>query len=383
MPASVVFARRLDATDANLRAVPLVGEVERWQGKPGEDPDRQTRTAINATSVNKISPYASHSRQGAAIVPRCLSFVEETENLAIIQAGQTVTVNPRRGSQDKKPWRDLDLTALTGQTLEVQHVHEVHLGETVVPYATLDPLKAVLPLKRDEFAISADENGVGGIRIAGLEKRMRERWQIASELWEENKKPVNKLNLLGRLDFHRELSAQLEWRQELPSRPIRVVYNSSGTPTAALLCNDRTLVDYTLFWIACASDREAYYLLSVINSDALYEAVVPLMPKGQFGARHLQKQLWKLPIPEFDPAVPLHTAIADAGEAAATGAAQQLAELRATRPRLTVTIARRELRKWLRTSPEGKTVEDVVEELLRSVILGNSVRQCVRKEYYG
>ena len=25
------------------------------------------------------------------------------------------------------------------------------------------------------------------------------------------------------------------------------------------------------------------------------------MPKGQFGARHLHKHLWKLPIPEFDP----------------------------------------------------------------------------------
>ena len=32
-------------------------------------------------------------------MPRCLFFVEETENTAIVQAGQTVTVNPRRGSQ--------------------------------------------------------------------------------------------------------------------------------------------------------------------------------------------------------------------------------------------------------------------------------------------
>ena len=178
MPASVVFARRLDATDANLRAVPLVGEVERWQGKPGENPHRQLLTTMTDTSANSVSPYAGYSRDGATIYPRCLFFVEETENPAIIQAGQTVTVNPRRGAQDKEPWRSLDLTAIAGQTIENQYVYDVHLGETVVPYATLTPLKAILPLKVSDGDIPADENGVGGICIARLERRMRDRWQI-------------------------------------------------------------------------------------------------------------------------------------------------------------------------------------------------------------
>ena len=78
------------------------------------------------------------------------------------------------------------------------------------------------------------------------------------------------------------------------------------------------------------------------------------MPKGQFGARHVQKHLWKLPIPEFDAADPLHLAISRAGAAAAAGAAKELERLRQDRPKLTVTIARRELRKWLRASAEGE-----------------------------
>ncbi|MCY4436751.1 MAG: N-6 DNA methylase [Chloroflexi bacterium] len=377
MPASVVFARRLDATDDDLQAVPLVGEVERWQGKPGENPDRGTRTIINSTSVKIISPYASHSRQGAAIVPRCLSFVEETENLAIIQAGQTVTVNPRRGTQDKQPWRSLDLAAITGQSIERQHVYHVHLGETVVPYATLDPLKAVLPLRQGDSQLPIDSENRDSINVGALGWRMRERWQTVSNLWEKNKRPVNKLSLLGRLDYHRELSAQLAWQQDPGKRPVRLVYAGYGQPTAAIIEDDAIIVDYKLFWTTCKDYWEAYYLLAIINSETLYEAVKPLMSKGQFGARDLQKHLWKLPIPEFDPADPLHAAIADAGEAAAIGAAQQLAALRAQRsnpsratkrgsPRpLTVIIARRELRKWLRTSPEGKAVEDAVRELLK------------------
>ena len=53
------------------------------------------RTAITDTSADSISPYANYARQGAVIVPRCLFFVEEDrEHLAVVQAGQTVTVNP-------------------------------------------------------------------------------------------------------------------------------------------------------------------------------------------------------------------------------------------------------------------------------------------------
>ena len=361
VPASVVFARR---TGEDGKAVPLAGEVERWLGKPGENADRRARSTITDTSSSSISPYANHSRQGASIVPRCLYFVEETENSTIVQAGQTLTVNPRRGSQDKEPWRSLDLTTITSQTVESQHVHDVYLGETLAPYANLDPLKAVLPLRLRETRLPADPDGVGGISLGGLERRMRERWQTVSRLWETEKRPVNRLNLLGRLDFHRELSSQLEWRRTPGKRGVRVVYGGWGTPTAALLDDDSAIVDYKLFWITCRDAKEAHYLLAIINSDALYELVKPLMSKGQFGARDLQKHLWKLPIPEFESNNPLHVRVSKAGEAAGLGVAEQLTQLRQDRGDVTVTIARREIRRWLRESTEGNAVEEAVQELL-------------------
>ena len=186
---------------------------------------------------------------------------------------------------------------------------------------------------------------------------------------EENKSSANKLDLLERLDYYGNLSAQLDWRRNPCHRPIRVVYGGWGAPTAALLQDDDVIVDYKLFWIACKDAEEANYLLAIINSDTLYEMVTPLMSKGQFGARDLQKHLWKLPIPEFDPEDSLHTAVSKAGEAASVGAADQLAQLHEERDRVTVTIARRELRKWLRTSPEGQAVEDAVSTLLSQQIM--------------
>ena len=154
-------------------------------------------------------------------MPRSLFFVEETTNPAIVQAGQTVTVNPRRGSQDKEPWKNLDLAALSEQTVESAHVFDVYLGETIVPYATLDPLRAVLPLRRGEYQIPTDESGVGGIRLGGLSQRMRDRWRAVNNLWEANRAAATKMDLLGQLDYYGKLSSQLEWRHEPGDRQIR------------------------------------------------------------------------------------------------------------------------------------------------------------------
>ena len=358
---SVVFARR---TGEVGDAVPLTGHVERWLGETDTDDIRRVATRISDTSEIGESPYGGHSRQGASIVPRCLFFVNETESTAVIRAGQTITVNPRRGSQDKEPWRSLDLTSITGQSIETQHVFDIYLGETVIPFTTLNPLKVILPMKRGDTQIPTDSNGIGGIQLSKMERRMRDRWRTISRLWDENKRDANKMRLSEQLDYYGKLSSQLEWKQDNSTRSVRIVHTEAGQPTAALISGDDAIIDSTLYWITCDSLREANFLLAIINSQTLYEAAKRFMAKGQFGARHLHKHLWKLPIPEFDHSESLHVAISDAGQAATEGAAERLARLRRERDRVTVTIARRELRKWLTDSQEGRAVETLVGELL-------------------
>ncbi len=359
----VAFAERMGV--GNINATPLTAEVEQWQGAAGAKDVRREQIAITDTSVSGTSPYADRFRQGASIVPRCLFFVHEVESTTLVRAAQTITVDPRRGSNDKAPWKALYLTAITGQTIEKTHLFDVHLGETVVPYATLTPLKALLPLKRNDPELPVDANGTGGIHLGGLEQRMRGRWQKVSTLWEQHKGANDKKNLMNRLDYHRELSAQLEWRKNDKDVPIRLVYTSSGRPTAAIIDTHDAIIDYTLFWAPCKDLQEAHYVLAIINSRALYETAKPLMAKGQFGARHLQKHLWKLSIPEYDTTNCLHQNIATAGQAAASGAAQQLKVLRQERgAAVSTTIVRRELRRWLAQSGEGEQIETLVKQLL-------------------
>ena len=306
VPACVVFAARIGVAGGGGA---LTGLVERWQGMTGSPDVRRIPGEITDTSVAGDSPYAAYARQGASIVPRCLFFVEETENTAVIQASGTTTMDPRRGSQDKAPWKHLDLADISNQAIEKTHVFDVHLGETVVPYATLEPLKAVLPVKLGERSLQTDNDGPGGIRLGGLERRMRTRWQRVSELWEANKRPANKLNLLSQLDYQKKLSGQLDWVHDKGERSVRIVYTQNGEPTAAVI-DDESVVDTKLYWVTCKSLREAHYLLAIINSAALYQAAAPLMNKGQFGARDLHKQLWKLRIPGYTNEVSLHREIA-------------------------------------------------------------------------
>ena len=206
----VVFAERMGEL---APATPLTDEVEQWQGTTGAKDVRRERMAITDTSVSGTSPYADRFRQGASIVPRCLFFVHEVEGTTLVRAAQTVKVEPRRGRNDKAPWKTLDLTAITGQTIEKTHLFDVHLGETVVPYATLTPLKALLPLKQNDDELPVDPNGTGGIHLGGLEQRMRGRWQQVSTLWEQHKGANTSKSLLNWLDYNGKLSAQLEWRK--------------------------------------------------------------------------------------------------------------------------------------------------------------------------
>ena len=368
MPASVVFAQSLGLAG---KAIPLAGDAERWVGATGSDDVRRVTEDITDTSAVSISLYSDYTRKGADIYPRCLFLVNETENTALMRAGtgKTVTVNPRRGSQDKAPWKDLDLSEITAQTIETVHIFDIHLGETLVPYATLNPLRAVLPFNRGEYELPVNKDGVGGIRLGGLEYLMRRRWQLASRLWDQKKKPVNKLNLLENIDHYGKLSTQLQWQKDTGDRPVRVAYTRSGEPTAALLYDNEAIIDTTLYWITCRNIDEAYYLLAIINSKVLVDAVNPLTTPNWSGrTRDLHKHLWKLPIAEYDAGNATHNDISEAGKVVAQEAVCCLARLReerdASSKTFSVAVARAGLRKWLHSSKEGLAVENLVRKML-------------------
>ena len=87
VPASVVFARRVGEGDT-AKATPLAGQVERWLGKAGAADVRRVPAASPIPPSAVALPTPPFSARGD-YCPRCLFFVDETENPAVIQAGQT------------------------------------------------------------------------------------------------------------------------------------------------------------------------------------------------------------------------------------------------------------------------------------------------------
>ena len=122
-------------------------------------------------------------------------------------------------------------------------------------------------------------------------------------------------------------------------------------------------MDYTLFQVTCTNLGEAYYLLSIINSKAMFQTLEPLMPRGQFGARHVQKHLWKLPIPAYDPNHTAHVDLSRLGRRAAVEAEKVIAGLGDPVP--SVTKARSVLRhEWQPNSAVAREIETAVQQLL-------------------
>ena len=359
VPACVAFLRR-----SAPPGKPMPQRADSWLGPVGGPFVRKAIPLVD-TSADYSSPYGDRTRKGADIYPRPLFFVNVGESTTLVQAAHSRTVSPRRSRQEKSPWKQLELPQLASQSIEVEHLFDVHLGETVAPYVLLESLKAVLPLSKVTGELVAKrEDGWYGIDPLTLGHRMRRRWRTVSEIWDAHKGQNNRLSLLGNIDYVGKLSIQ---RKVQPDE-IRVVYSANGRPTSAILDDNSALIDNALMWLRCANADEAHYVMATINSDVVWDASSKFMSRGQFGGRNMKKLLWHLPIPEYEDSDSLHVEIAQAGEDAAAGAKALWDEIRAEREAkgqsTSVTVARREIRKWLSESSEGQRVESLVGRLL-------------------
>lgn len=322
MPASVVFAEYTPGE----KGQPLApGTVEVWRGNWREDYAGISRksAALHHDDGKFKSPYAGLSSQGATIVDRRLFFVEVLDHTVMLPAANSTNVRPRLSSQDKITY-DGQLNQLEG-VISNDHLFDVYLGECIAPYVALNPLKAALPVHRSTMVMPLNHDACEGdkheacqLEVSKLHPSMQRRWNIAAEMYRTAHQSQAIKDLYSRINHHNILTSQLGHLQDTTAGndAVRMTYSSSGKPTAAIIRDNQAVVDYVLFQTICSSGAEAYYLLAVVNSDSLATAAEMFMARGLFGARHFQKQGWKLPIPRYDAGDALHVRLSELGATA-------------------------------------------------------------------
>lgn len=334
-------------------ATPMPADVEIWQGRApaphalaGGPLDTITRTqGLIATAGAEAdhSPYRARFAQGANLVPRLLFRVEPDPTATLGAPTGRRALRSRRSVSEKKPWKGLP--ALTG-SVESQFVWPTILGEHVVPFRILQPAEFVLPLTPDGELL--DPAGARIDRWPGLTDWMRR----ASDVWAHNQD--GNLTLAGQIDHMKKLT------QQAPFPSTRVVYAASGMHvSAAVLRDSRVVVEHGVYWASVGSPDEANYLVGILNAAILTELVRPLMSYGK-DERHIDKAVWKLPIPTYNPADPSHQRIAVLSEALARDGADQ-----AFSTTNFVTI-RKTLRAQASTSERGQELDALVADVVSS-----------------
>lgn len=250
------------------------------------------------------SPYKERFRAGAILYPRFLMFVVDAPAGPLGAGAGRRAVTSYRNSLEKRPWKDRDSLKAN---VENRFIHPVYLGEQVLPFRTLTPREAVIPVG-EKALLTADE--------VELHEGLNAWWSDAEAVWETHRPATETKPLRERMDYHAQLSAQL------PIAATRVVYTASGNTLAAAIVRDNhALIEHKLYWAPTLVEAEAHYLTAILNSAPVLANVQPLQAHGLFGPRDFDKHLFTAPFPTYDNEDAAHIALAELGKKAEAEAA--------------------------------------------------------------
>ncbi|MCA0296936.1 MAG: hypothetical protein LCH96_16820 [Actinobacteria bacterium] len=287
------------------------------------------------------SVYADRFANGANLFPRYLFRVRPDDSAKLGVPKGRVAVRSERSSAEKKPWKQLsDLTGI----VESEFVWSTVLGEQVAPFTITRPAKFVLPMTEKGEILHPDETKI-------------DRWPGVAH-WTRHAQTVWKTNQTGSLDVVTQINYMNKLAQQAPFPAIRVVYAASGMHIAAAVLTDpRVVVEHSVYWAAVSTTDEANYLAGILNSPVITELARPLMSYGK-DERHIDKNVWKLPIPKYDAQDSTHRRIAEL--------AKQLTDLVAGEVALAdyFVTRRKQIRLLVNSSSAGSELDELVAAIV-------------------
>jgi hypothetical protein len=261
------------------------------------------------------SPYFDHFFQGATLVPRVLCFVELVPGSRLNRTAPFIRTALSVIDDAKKPWT----MQVEGQ-IESKYLFGTVLARDLMPFVVRRFCLVALPLiltKGDDLVmVDAAE------LLSQGEKHAYDWFSQAEGEWERHRKDEH-LSLAGRLDYQRTLTSQ-----DIQAKYC-VIYNQSGTNISASLVTAEEferigelpirgyVIDSKTYYHYPKSEEEGHYLVGILNTSFVNEAIKPLQPQGLMGERDIHRRPFEAcNIPMFDPENKLHKQIADVSAAA-------------------------------------------------------------------
>jgi len=255
------------------------------------------------------SPYFHRVFQGATLVPRSFWFVEPPIDRRLVVNTPYVRTSKAALAGAKPPWK-IQLEGL----VEGEFLFATALAEDILPFAARELRLVLLPVvaRPGRFVM------LNHLDILGEGAVFTHDWvKNAENIWSQKKKK-GQPNLEEYLNYDQKITNQN------PQAKFIVLYNRSGTNIAAAYLSsaecktiDRLAIqgfvaDFATYRYYADTEEHALYLVGVLNSSIVNEAIKPWQTQGQQGARDITRRPFEVcPIPLFDPKKKLHRQIVE------------------------------------------------------------------------
>ena len=250
-----------------------------------------TNKGENAEFLDVINENPWEFNQGADIMPRTALFHDFSQSpngtWSIRKIENTSELYYLLSDSHKDVCRDLEVDGFSND-----YIYDCLISKHLSPFSVSEPTKVILPGKR----IDGRWRGLSDEEIALLNSGTS---YAFTEIQTESEMPLSalfdqKINIRSKLD-----------KQSFGLARWLVLSNAGGTnPCAAYIDlnnmdKKKLIIDQTLYWYLAESEEEALYIVGILNSVTLSNAISDFQPQGGFGARHIHTIPYKI-IPRFD-----------------------------------------------------------------------------------
>ncbi len=304
------------------------------------------------------SPYYAQVFQGATLVPRSLWFAEPPPDRPINLSTPFLRTANAIKAGAKQPWKRIEMRG----RVEKEFLFGTILAEDLLPFAVRRLRLVVLPLLERQGRLvllrSLDVLGEGGLGAS--------EWvETADRIWEKRKKQEQP-TIYEYINYDQKITNQD------PSAEFVVLYNKSGTNIAAAYLTPTEhahagripirgfVADHVTYRYYADSEDHALYLIGILNSSVVNEAIKPYQSQGLQGERDIHRRPFEVcPIPVFTRKERLHRDIAQIARAARM-------KMLDCAPRIEGNAAQARQAARQIVQPELDRIDGLVSELLQS-----------------